>query len=246
MINRLLSDIKNYIEYLEENKIYVSIHTHFTEYMLPLLEYNIHRNPVCLIVKSDNAAWDRCIKFHGTEISDKEDAQLRTCHAGVEEAVFFLACGGTVCMSSAKKIDKAGLNTLANPLCRMIEYLNLLCPDNEFEVTSNEIVNRAIKFIQRNFYNPISNHDIAKACSCSVSTVCHLFKQFRGISVHKYITDLRLSYAKELLKTSSSSITSIAQKSGFSDYNYFSIRFKKEFGMAPSLYRKNGAAAPWR
>ena len=239
MINKVLSDIKNYIEYLEENKIYVSIHTNFTEYMLPLLEYNIHQNPICLVIKSDNEAWEKCIKLHSSEIDEGTDVKLRVCHAGVEEAVFFLACGGTVCMSSIEKIDKNKLSILANPLCRMVEYLKLLCPDNEIEVTDNELVNCAIKFIQRNFYNLISNHDIAKACTCSVSTVCHLFKKFKGISVHKYITDLRLSYAKTLLRTSNLSITSIAQKSGFSNYNYFAIRFKKEFRTSPSQYRKN-------
>lgn len=239
MINKVLVDIKNYIGYLEENKIYVSIHTNFTEYMLPLLEYNIHKNPVCLIVKSDNEAWDKCIRLHNNEIDERTDVKFRICHAGVEEAVFFLACGGTVCMSSDEKIDIKKLTVLANPLCRMLEYLKLLCPNDEFEVTDNELVNCAIKFIRRNFYNLISNHDIAKACSCSVSTLCHLFKKFNGISVHKYIADLRMSYAKELLKTSNLSVTSIAQKSGFSDYNYFAGKFKKEFGISPSQYRKN-------
>ena len=70
----------------------------------------------------------------------------------------------------------------------MIEYLKLLCPDNEIEVTDNELVNCAIKFIQRNFYNLISNHDIAKACTCSVSTVCHLFKKSTGITIVDYKT----------------------------------------------------------
>ena len=238
IIDELIHDIKNYIIYLEENKIYVSIHTKFTEYMLPLLEFNIHKNPKCLLVKSDNEAWEKCIKLHSNEISKQSGMELRVCYAGVEESVFFLECGGTVCISTLEKIDEMKLCILINPLCRMIEYLKLICPEPEIEITDNEVVNRVIKFIQRNFYNQISNEDIANVCSCSVSTLCHLFRKFKGISVHKYICNLRLSYAKELLETSNLSVTSIAHKSGFSDYNYFSVKLKKETGLSPSQYRK--------
>lgn len=233
MINKLLADIKSYIEYLEENDIYVSVHTSFTEYMLPLLEFNIHKNPKCLLVKSDNDAWERCIKLHNSENSKQTGMKVRICHAGVEEAVFFLSFGGSVCISTAKETDNTRLCILVNPLCRMIEYLNLICPKPEIEITENELVNRAVKFINRNFYNNISNQDIADNCSCSVSSICHLFRKYKGVTIHQYINDLKLSYAKELLKTSNISITSVANKAGFSDYNYFAVRFKKETGIAP-------------
>ncbi|MDP4133366.1 MAG: AraC family transcriptional regulator [Bacillota bacterium] len=238
MINKLICDIKKYVEYLEKQKIYVSIHTNFTEYMLPLIEYNIHKNPKCLLIKSDNEAWDRCIKQHSNDFHDKSDVKFRVCHANVEEFIFFLECGGSVCTSQAEKNDPEELYTLVKPLCRMIEYLKLICPETELEITDNELINRVIKFVQRNFYNQISTVDIAKNCFCSVSTVCHRFKQYKGISIGKYIFDLRLSYAKELLKTSNLSVSSIAQKSGFSCYNYFAITFKKETGLSPSIYRK--------
>ncbi len=237
MINRLISDIKNYISYLDENKIYLSIHTDFTEYMLPLLEYNIHKNPKCLIVKSDNESWERCIRVHSSESHHSVGCTQRTCFAGVLEDVFYLGCGGTVCASTDDGVDSTAIKTLIMPLCRMIEYLKAISPENNSEATENELVNRAVKFIQRNFYNRISNEDIASYCSCSVSSLCHLFKDFMGVSVHSYICDLRLSYARELLKTSNLSVTSIAHKSGFSDYNYFTVKFKKLIGVSPSAYR---------
>lgn len=238
MINKLVADIKKYAWYLEENNIYVSIHTEFTEYMMPLLDLNIHKNPKCLLVKSDNDSWERCIRLHSGENHEETQMRLRTCFAGVEEAIFGLECGGTVCISTAEKIDEERLGALVNPLCRMVEYLKMICPKDDFEITDNELVNRAIKFIQRNFYNHISNEEIAGVCSCSVSTLCHLFKKFKGISVRKYICDLRISYAKELLKESNLSITLISYKTGFSDYNYFAGKFKKETGFSPSEYRR--------
>jgi len=44
-MHELLRDIKNYITHLQNEGIYLSIHTAFTESMLPILEYNYHQNP---------------------------------------------------------------------------------------------------------------------------------------------------------------------------------------------------------
>lgn len=239
MINKLADDILKYIEFLQTNNMYISIHTGFTEYMMKLIEFNIHTNPKCLMVKSDNDRWNECIRMHEAELILDSDVIRRKCFAGVDELIFKLNCGGSVCVSFDEGKELDNVEILIKPLCRMIEYLKMICPETEDEITDNEIVNRAIKFIQRNFYNRISNEDIARVCSCSLSTVCHLFKKYKGISIHKFILNKRILYAKELLRTSNLSVSSVAAKSGFSDYNYFSSKFKGETGISPTDYRKH-------
>lgn len=243
MIAMLTDTIKNYIRYLNDEGLYTSIHTDFAEYMLPLLEFNIHRNPICLLTKSEDSEWDNCIKIHSKETFTANTAfKKRRCPKGVDEYVFKLNDNGTICVSCDKKstgkFNEEKIKAVINPLCALLEYLASLCPKIENEISENEMVNRITKYIQRNFYNPIKNKDIAQACSCSVSTLCHLFKSFTGMSVHSYIFGLRMSYAKNLLKTSSLSITAIARKSGFSDYNRFAVCLKKETGISPTEYRK--------
>lgn len=212
--------------------------------MLPLLKYNIHRNPQCLLKKSENEEWDRCICVHGEAHAGKEKIFRRTCFAGVEETVFVLGCGGEVCVSVDKdnEIAYEEICTLVSPLCRMLEYLKTFCTENEIEITDNETVSLAVRFIQRNFYNNISVQDVAEHCACSVSSISHLFTSHIGKSIVEYVNMLRISYAKELLQNGGLRITAIAQKCGFSDYNYFSIRFKKETGISPSAYRKQSKA----
>ena len=236
MQTTLITDIKNYIEYLKTQGFYVSIHTSFTEYMLPLLEYNVHKNPICLIEKSDSSRWEKCIKYHNKESISNSRCEVCTCHAHVVEKIFSLNFGGSVCVSSSDELPD---DVLIFPLCEMLEYLNTLVAKDDQEVTSSEIVNRAQKFIQRNFYEQITITDIASACACSVSSLCHLFKKHKGETVGKYIENLRLNHAKELLTTRNLSITAIAQKCGFSDYNYFALRFKKHTGKTPSEYKKS-------
>ena len=95
MISRLTSDIKDYIKYLEENGIYVSIQTDFSEYMMPIVDYYIHRNPLCLNIKSDSEMWDKCIAYHELTKQPKNGYEIKKCHAGITEAVFALECEGT-------------------------------------------------------------------------------------------------------------------------------------------------------
>ena len=63
MIERLIDNIRAYVDHLSQQHIYVSVHTGFCADMLPLLPLNLHRNPQCLLVKSDSEAWDACIRL---------------------------------------------------------------------------------------------------------------------------------------------------------------------------------------
>lgn len=64
---------------------------------------------------------------------------------------------------------------------------------------------------------------------------------FRGIyhtSPLKYINDLRLSRAAELIASGEYSVSDAARRSGFSDPAHFSRAFKKHFGVPPVAYKK--------
>ncbi len=64
---------------------------------------------------------------------------------------------------------------------------------------------------------------------------------FRGIyqtSPLKYINDLRLSRAAELIASGEYSVSEAARRSGFCDPAHFSRAFKKRFGVPPVAYKK--------
>ncbi|MBQ7654675.1 MAG: helix-turn-helix transcriptional regulator [Clostridia bacterium] len=121
----------------------------------------------------------------------------------------------------------------------MLSLLNML-PFHDREIQSaNKTFDSILSFVNRNYMNNITLSEIASACSCSESTVSHLFKLHTGISAQKYIINLRLKQAEKLLSTSSLPITEIAFLCGFNNSNYFSTVFKKAKGISPSDYSKS-------
>ena len=60
-----------------------------------------------------------------------------------------------------------------------------------------------------------------------------------GYSTIKFIRFVRLTKAKKMLINTHEQISSIAYDTGFSDPDYFSRVFRKEFGLSPSEFRKS-------
>jgi transcriptional regulator GlxA family with amidase domain len=65
-----------------------------------------------------------------------------------------------------------------------------------------------------------------------------LFKQNTGLTPNDYLQRLRIAKARELLTTTSQSVTEIAFAAGFASSQYFSRVFRKYTGQMPSEYRR--------
>jgi signal transduction histidine kinase/AraC-like DNA-binding protein/CheY-like chemotaxis protein len=103
------------------------------------------------------------------------------------------------------------------------------------------MVKRAIAYIHENFVQSFSREDLAGFVGVTERYLSKIFREEMGLSPWDYLTRLRIKRAKELLKTSEESITSIAEKVGFNDSTYFSRVFHKEVGFSPREYRERGS-----
>ena len=84
---------------------------------------------------------------------------------------------------------------------------------------------------------PLTVAELSALCDMTPEYFRRIFRAFYGTSPVKYINDLRLSRAKELIASGFYSITEAAARSGFSDMSYFSRVFKKATGLPPSEWR---------
>lgn len=104
---------------------------------------------------------------------------------------------------------------------------------------ANEQIQNVIELINKNIHNKQSVNEYAKLCSMSTCWFINSFRTYTGITPQQYITNIRISKAKELLSYSSFNITEIASIVGYENPFYFSRIFKKNTGLSPREY-KNG------
>ena len=69
-----------------------------------------------------------------------------------------------------------------------------------------------------------------------------VFKEETGVTLNRFIREVRMEKAKELLETTNMKISGIAKEVGFSNNSYFCRSFREFFGDTPEACRKGIAA----
>lgn len=93
-----------------------------------------------------------------------------------------------------------------------------------------------IKYLEDHVCQTIRLDDLCSRISLSRSYASYIFKQQTGMSILTYHSQLRMKYAKELIRNKDYNFTQISEMLGYSTAHYFSRRFTKAVGMTPSEY----------
>ena len=95
-----------------------------------------------------------------------------------------------------------------------------------------------ISYLKANYATDLNVNDIAKAVHLSPFYLSRIFKEELGITMIEYLTEVRISAARNLLESSDLVLKDIAQKVVYSDVTYFSRLFKKRMGISANEYRR--------
>ncbi|WP_437889832.1 AraC family transcriptional regulator [Phytobacter sp. V91] len=96
-------------------------------------------------------------------------------------------------------------------------------------------IRRAIDYLQTHYHQTVSVGDVASAVGLSEFHFMRLFQTSTGLSVHRFLTQIRLIRAKSLLALGVSA-SQTAQDVGFFDQSHFSRIFRTHFGMTPGAF----------
>lgn len=108
-----------------------------------------------------------------------------------------------------------------------------------FEDTGKEptAIEKAKRYIEENYLEKITLHDLAVRFMLSEAHLCREFTKKFHMSPIKYINFLRLERAKELLAATEMTITEVSEAAGFNGIHYFSRYFTKMEKLTPYEYR---------
>ena len=101
------------------------------------------------------------------------------------------------------------------------------------------LVGRIIDHVDNHYADSDLNlNHLAQVFHVTPSYLGRLFKSKQEESFSNYLLHFRINKAKHLLKTTEYPIYEIASRVGFSDANYFCLKFQTIVGMSATRYRK--------
>jgi len=101
-----------------------------------------------------------------------------------------------------------------------------------------QIVEYATKYILEHYMDNFDMSVFSLHLGFSSAYLTKLFNKYKGCTPGKFLTDIRINHAKQLLQNSDLPIRQIGEKVGYPDQFHFSKTFRKATGYSPSTYRK--------
>ncbi len=99
-------------------------------------------------------------------------------------------------------------------------------------------ISPALELLHERYTSPeLRISSLAEAVGMTERGLCRSFTEVYGCSPKRYLDNLRLGRAKELLTTEGISVALVAQEVGFRDIYHFSSFFRREVGCSPSEFR---------
>lgn len=190
-----------------------------------------------------NTGWkEYWIGFKGTDI----DARVQNGLLRKEKPIFYVGVNNDIVHLYQQAISIALeekthfqflLAGITNHLLGHMYYLDWNRHLNQ-NMTFVKQINRAKAWMQEELEEPLVIQELANKLDMSYSLFRKRFKEYVGISPARYLQDIRLQRAKELLQITGLSVKEIAYLLHFESPDHFSSQFRKKVGVSPSKFRK--------
>lgn len=191
----------------------------------------------------------------GFEVCRKLRANIKTSHipivmlSGVgnddDNRTRALQAGANVFID--KPVDMAYLKQQIKAMLKYMEDMKNLyskryiAEPSKITISSvdDNLLKKAIDCIERNMDN--SEYDVDAFIGDMAMGRTLLYEKINrltGMSIKEFIKDMRLKRAAQLMKDSDLTISEISFKTGFTNPKYFSVCFKRHFGLTPTEFKK--------
>ena len=114
----------------------------------------------------------------------------------------------------------------------LAEHFPLQAVSPASDLTEYERIRKILSYIEQNYMNRITLTDISENIHLCESECTRLFKRHMNTTLFAFLKEYRIERSLEYLNTKES-ISNIAEKTGFSDSNYYTKVFSKIKGCSP-------------
>ncbi|GGG22916.1 response regulator transcription factor [Paenibacillus abyssi] len=122
-------------------------------------------------------------------------------------------------------------------LIQLLDDIAEVCNTSNYE--TKNVIQQAREYMDRCFYESLTLESMALKYHMNRTYFSELFKQETGCSFKKYLIQIRIEKAKELLAEKDMKAVNVALLVGFNDPIYFSNVFKKYTGRTIKEFKEN-------
>lgn len=112
-----------------------------------------------------------------------------------------------------------------------------LIESKDLQIKTNTVITNACQYILENIHRKITLEEVAGYLHLNSSYFSRLFKKEVGETFVKYVVNMKMKRAKELLDQTQNSILEISEQLGYENQSYFNKTFKASEGISPFEYR---------
>jgi two-component system response regulator YesN len=150
--------------------------------------------------------------------------------AGIPAHEVFLQLEGT-------ESKRQSIRSVSDMLLWVQQIVDSAMSQMKIAAGEGTIGQRVCHFLQQNLNQPFSRKDLSECLHLSESHIARAFREEMGMSIATYLAEQRIGLAKDMLKSSSLSVSTVAERAGFKEYSHFYKTFKKVTGLSPAQYR---------
>jgi AraC-like DNA-binding protein len=133
---------------------------------------------------------------------------------------------------------------LRTELNGLVPAFNKTAPVLEAENHTDRLVRAALKYIHGNYAEPLTLRQCARQLRLNAAYLSAQFSRAVGTPFKRYLTELRVEKARELLSDPTMSVAEVAYAVGYASPNRFRLAFRHLTGLSPISWRETLRMAP--
>lgn len=106
------------------------------------------------------------------------------------------------------------------------------------------LVDRLVSYAELHYREPLALKILSDRFGLSAAYLGTLFKEGTGMTFSRFLNEVRVGRAKELLASGAMRPVEVGREVGYAEHNYFSAVFRKLVGVSPSEYRPPRPSGP--
>ena len=105
--------------------------------------------------------------------------------------------------------------------------------------TASSTILKVIQYVKTHYDTELKLELLGDLFNCNSAYLGKKFKEYTGVPFNTYLDIIRIEQAKNLLATSDLKIYEISKVVGYSNTDYFYLKFKKHTNMTPKEFKKS-------